>query len=311
MVDVELAKAFPNKQQRLAYYQWYASPIFKRINNVEGTEQQYCPDAPTLINRLMSTDYTNPKEVWDLAMLKLLDRRPVILIGQSRKISYEVLFSTRLEAKPLKLPETRDVQMDHILGINANVEPVELPKKYEPPSASVVQRRKRSDFLSSESHESTESDSVDFTTFNIMYQIGILRVYAGTSTNQSEAIKDVYGWSDTGFVVVLDITNGKARGVWIVYNFNPVSPEGDRYRVENEDDWGWLPGYEGHDKQDFQFSVAKIADKLSDLKAGREFKLQNQLRYEPELVRVVKNGMGNLQRQTVEEKDLNMSGLPP
>ncbi|KAL8726072.1 MAG: hypothetical protein Q9166_006951 [cf. Caloplaca sp. 2 TL-2023] len=283
-----LKHAIPDKTERFAYHDWCTTPFKKQVANAPGTEQQYCPDGPSLINHLHTTDYTDPNALVTLAQLFRLDHVPAIVIGSSRNVLYGVLLARKLHAnKQVTDIEKRRVLVDIVLGMNANVEPV----------------LKRSDFYSSESHHSTESEYADITSFNILSQIGSLMAYEGKGETVSEAVKDTEHWKNTGFIVVSDITTGRARGVWIVYNFWPIDISGDRYHIEEDDEWGWLPNYDGDSPEDYQFSVAKIADNLIELKPSFVFKLRHRLRHEPELVRVVKDGMGRLQRQMVEMED--------
>ncbi|KAL8782715.1 MAG: hypothetical protein Q9213_005139 [Squamulea squamosa] len=265
-------------------------------------------DRPTLIKRLKETDYTDTKALWDLVRHWKLRHCPVTIVGTSRGALYDVVLVTVLHAsRPPKYPQDRRMLSEDVLGININVEPVEEPKDQ---SASLV-RRKRSKFQSKKSHHSTNSDDPDLNTFNIMHQIGILRAYQGKYNTTKDAIDDDSRWYDTGFVLVSDITSGKARGIWIVYNFNPTTCSGEEVcHIEDDVVWGWLPGYEDDldDPSNGQFSVAKVADSVSELGETFTFELRHRLRHEPELVNVVKCKTGKLQRQTVEEKDY--CGLP-
>ncbi|KAL8839279.1 MAG: hypothetical protein Q9170_001796 [Blastenia crenularia] len=294
---IKLKQYLPDKKDQAEYYAWCAGPLRQQI---EAKKESWCPDGTTVKKLLQDLNYTDTQSMWDLDLLYRLDYLPVILVGRSRGILFDVLLTPVLCAsRQIKGNEKRVVLLGSILGINSNVEPIKQSEQ-QPPSPSRSRRRRRSEFRSEESNDSAESDDYDPNNFHIMYQIGALRAYMGKATSDKDKIADKKSWRDTGFALVTDVTTGTARGVWIVYNFYPKDADGDRYHLDDDDEWGWLPGYEGID--DRQFSVAKIADRLSQLGSGFNFGLSNQIPHEPELVRVVKDFYGRLQKQSVEKE---------
>ncbi|KAL8925505.1 MAG: hypothetical protein Q9208_003396 [Pyrenodesmia sp. 3 TL-2023] len=298
---------FTNETERIAYCEWFASPLTKRrTGNCEPEEQQGCMSGPELIEFLRTADYSNCRTLQDLSNLSLLQNCPQIMVGKSKGYHYEVVLAgdQLCVSRPVELPEKRLIMLDNILGINPNVEPTcEAPMTSE----SAPRRTRRSEFNYSYSEDIVKAEPDPTSLFRIMFQVGALRVYQGKCTDVKDMIEDEDHWWDTGFNLVLDITTGRARGVWIVYNFWPQNDEGDHFRIEDEDHWGLL---RGHDREeDDQVSVAKIADDLAELGPDFEFELRHRLGHEPELVDVVRNEAGDLVRQTVQFGD-GMDLLP-
>lgn len=92
----------------------------------------------------------------------------------------------------------------------------------------------------------------------------------------------------------------------------PSIDTGERGHVHHDDDWGYLPELDedgqvqidGGQTEEDQFSVAKIADSLDDLKADYELHFEHKLKHEPEFVRVAKSGKGYLlPRQLIDREE--------
>ncbi len=97
-------------------------------------------------------------------------------------------------------------------------------------------------------------------------------------------------WRNTGFVVVPDITSGRAGAVYLIYNFWRVNPPDDERDYINDDfSWGSLERYE---EDADQFSVAKITNSLEDLGEYHKCLLTNRLTHEPGIVPVVQSAPG-------------------
>ena len=82
----------------------------------------------------------------------------------------------------------------------------------------------------------------------------------------------------TGFCVVIRFgRSGTANGVYLIYDFYPRDEFGDGERDlrTDSDNWGQLPG----DRSGQQFSIAKIADEITELRFGRTFELRDVLDY--------------------------------
>lgn len=261
-----------------------------------------CPSPEEYMDRLKNTSYTDYEQVWWLKNVCWLPYRPVIIVGTSGGITYKVSICTRIQGRHV-LNDARKQMPDNIMGINDNVEPG-LPR--------LTWRRRRNQNFSEESTESTESDDYNPNAFHIFHQIGSLMYYVGNfKANPEKAMRDEKNWAETGFAVVSDVTPGRARGVWLIFDFYPFDDTGERCHFPNDFDWGYLPELDkfgkpqsdGDQTEEDQFSVAKIADSLSDLGADYEFKFEHKLKHEPEFVRVVRSGEGHLLRQLVDREN--------
>ncbi|KAI9759408.1 MAG: hypothetical protein M1840_003361 [Geoglossum simile] len=103
-------------------------------------------------------------------------------------------------------------------------------------------------------------------------------------------------WLPTRFCVAIRFgRSGTANGVYLICDFYPKDESGQRDVRTDSDDWGQLPG--NHSGQ--QFSVAKIADEITELRFGRTFELRDVLDYPIELVRTVKTPQDAIIRATI------------
>lgn len=242
---------------------------------------------------LYNVHWNNLHRVQELHDMTYMNYAPVMLIGQSNTIHYKVVLSTRLKAKDVLINDRRPLMPKNILGFNVNVEP-----------RSGTLRQRRTNNLSTESRDSTESDDYDPASFHIFHQIGHLMCYTEDFITNHDAIKDAKHWIDTGFSVVVDITSGTPRGVWLLYDFWPTDEDGDRTHISNDYSWGWLPP-ELHpyvDEWAEQYSVVKIANSLRDLGPNHEFTLDHPVYHEVEIMPVVMSSIGVLLRQTVDRR---------
>ena len=297
-VEKRLDQAFPEIDDQIAYYEWRSSLLRERANRATVA----CPSPEEYMDRLKNTSYTDYEQVWWLKTVCWLPYRPVIIVGTSGGITYKVSICTRIQGRHV-LNDARKQMPDNIMGISDNVEPG-LPR--------LTWRRRRNQNFSEESTESTESDDYNPNAFHIFHQIGSLMYYVGNfKANPEKAMRDEKNWAETGFAVVSDVTPGRARGVWLIFDFYPFDDTGERCHFPNDFDWGYLPELDkfgkpqsdGDQTEEDQFSVAKIADSLSDLGADYEFKFEHKLKHEPEFVRVVKSGEGHLLRQLVDREN--------
>ncbi|KAK3179433.1 hypothetical protein OEA41_005555 [Lepraria neglecta] len=212
------------------------------------------------MDRLKNTSYTDYKQVWRLENVCWLPYRPVIIVGASGGITYKVSICTRIQG-PHALDDAGEQIPDNIMSINDNVEP-----------------------------------SLRRFTWHWVAHVGNFKA------NPEKAMRDEKNWTETGFAVVSDVTPGRARGVWLIFDFYPFDDTGKRCHFPNNIDWGYLPELDefgkpqsdGDQTEEDQFSVAKIADSLSDLGADYEFRFEHKLKYEPEFLRVIKSGESHL-----------------
>lgn len=77
--------------------------------------------------------------------------------------------------------------------------------------------------------------------------------YAGSSKVLNAAKADTEAWKDTGFAGVSNVTSGRARAVWLVFDFYPVdAASGERYHVGSDHVWGWLPRHGENDDEQYR-----------------------------------------------------------
>ncbi|MCJ1485134.1 hypothetical protein MMC06_005307 [Schaereria dolodes] len=254
------------------------------------------------MNKFFQTNYYDYKEVDSLDAMTLQERQPIIPVGRTRGNLYafypggdEMLQTTDLEHK-YTCKDKRHFLRDTILGINLDVEPVQASNS----------RSRRQLNLSEESTKSGESDDFDPSKFQIFRQLGSLvydrkgNVKQAIEKGGEKAIKKALQkglWASTGFAVVLDITNGKAGAVYLVYDFWPMDDVGDIHHVSNNF-WGFLPDCE---EDEDQFSVAKIADSIKDLGIDHQFLMNSMICHEPEIVPAVQvaDGLPILRQRVV------------
>jgi hypothetical protein len=104
-------------------------------------------------------------------------------------------------------------------------------------------------------------------------------------------------WLPAEFCVVMRFTrSGGANGLYIIYDFYPEAQDGTSRRVDQRVEhmvWGYLPG------GGRQFSIAKIADEIADLRFGRTFELTEVVEHPVELVRCLKTQQETVIRATI------------
>ena len=100
----------------------------------------------------------------------------------------------------------------------------------------------------------------------------------------------------TGFRVVVRFgRDGAANGIYIIYDFYPEDAWGDRETKIPGYYWGHLPDH----KSNQQFSIAKLADTIMELRFGRTFTLTEVLDYPVEIVRAMKTPEDAIIRATI------------
>ncbi|KAI9776287.1 MAG: hypothetical protein M1839_000446 [Geoglossum umbratile] len=244
---------WPNKADRMAYYDWSA----KMADN--EMEQEMTPISPEDLKTMIATMNYNS----DIARGKLVtavERRvvPWLPVG-----SYQNGGIYRIVPGAHGLqPDQPDPKTDrwlismNVLGVNTNA--------------------------STKSNESDDSEIAGF----IFHQIGTLE-YWGDKVENFRSFEDAARgpWLPTGFRVVVRFgRNGAANGIYIIYDFYPKDEGGERGLKVTGDYWGRLP----KDRSNQQFSIAKIADTVMELRFGRTFTFMEVLDYPVELVRAVK-----------------------
>ena len=66
--------------------------------------------------------------------------------------------------------------------------------------------------------------------------------YTGNfKADPEKAMRDKKNWTEIGFVVILDVTLGSVRGVWLIFDFYPFDDTGECCHFPNDVDWGYVP----------------------------------------------------------------------
>ena len=272
----------------MAYFDWALKPF---MDWAFRTPEQV-PTATQYFDLLRQTDFHNLESVQQLHDLTYLQSRPVIIIGRSKGTYYKVVLSTLLQAKNAVWDDKRQLMPKNILGINDNVEP-----------HSPELETRRQGHLPVESKQLSVHDDFNPDAFHVFHQIGSMMYYKDDFAAHGIecASKNSEGWSDTGFAVVVDVTPGHARGVWLICDFWPIELiESERHHVDDED-WGLLPVKDPRDEAGVkQVSRVKIAKSIDVLGPNYEFALDHALYHEPELVPVARSGTGVLLCQTID-----------
>lgn len=69
--------------------------------------------------------------------------------------------------------------------------------------------------------------------------------YHGDYKSPKGAMEDETIYCDTAFAVVAYLTYGRAKGVWLVFDFYPFDEaSAECHHVHDDLDWGWLPNHE-------------------------------------------------------------------
>jgi len=89
--------------------------------------------------------------------------------------------------------------------------------------------------------------------------------------------------------------SGAANGLYLIYDFYPPDDLGNRDERIDTDCWGCLPD----DPDSQQFSMARFADTITELRPGRSFQLMEVVDHLVELV--VQTSDGAIIRVTVAE----------
>ncbi|KAK3369446.1 hypothetical protein B0T24DRAFT_360748 [Lasiosphaeria ovina] len=204
-----------------------------------------------------------------------------------------------------------------ILGINTNI-PIEFAPPHDS-GGSPSKRRYQQRSSGEDSVRSTDSGDVDYGHGFIFAQLGPLYAFTGPH-DWAEARKvmtyddtiEMGHWTATGFGVVTEIDkNGRPGAIWLIYNFyqddytdfGPITrthkPVFDQETMQQLPEKGRL--VEGCTTT---FTVAKIAENLGQLGAGKSFKIDVKEFDERQLVRVkiLAAGQGlHLIRQFIKE----------
>ncbi|KAI9861222.1 MAG: hypothetical protein M1813_005395 [Trichoglossum hirsutum] len=271
---------WPNKVDRMAYYDWSE----KRAD--DKMKQEMTPISREDLKTMIATMNYNSK----IARGKLVTAvdRPIVPwlpVGSHQNGGIYRIVPGAYGLQPDQPdPKTdRTLVSMNVLGVNTNVQPT-LP----------VRSRKAN--FSEASTKSNESDDSEIAGF-VFHQIGTLE-YWGDKDENFHSFEDAARgpWLPTGFRVVVRFgRNGAANGIYIIYDFYPKDAWGERELKITGDYWGRLP----QDRSNQQFSIAKLADTIIELRFGRKFTLTEVLDYPVEIVRAMKTPEDAIIRVTI------------
>jgi hypothetical protein len=271
---------WPTKADHMAYYDWSS----RRADNEMAREMVPVP-REDLVTMITTMNYNRDTDRGRL--VNALERVivPWIPVGSHRngEIYRIAPGALGLQADDNDPKTDRELVPDNVLGVNTNVQPT-------------VPYRSRKANFSEVSTKSNESDDSEIGGF-VFHQIGALEFWGGKVGNFRSYKDAARGpWLPTRFCVVIRFgKSGTANGVYLIYDFYPRDESGERDLRMDSDDWGQLPG----DRSSQQFSVAKIADEITELRFGRTFELRDVLDYPVELVRTVKTPQDAIIRATI------------
>ncbi|KAI9763429.1 MAG: hypothetical protein M1840_000510 [Geoglossum simile] len=275
-----IREKWPNKADRMAYYDW----SMKRAD--DEMKQEMTPISREDLKAMIATMNYNS----NIARGKLVTavERPIVPWLPIGSYQNGGIYRIVPGAHGLQ-PDQPDPQTDrwlismNVLGVDTNVQPT-LPF------------RSRKANFSGASAKSNESDDSEIAGF-VFHQIGTLEHWGDKSENFRSFEDAARGpWLPTGFRAVVRFgKNGAANGIYIIYDFYPKDEWGERRLKVTGDYWGCLP----QDRSNQQFSMAKLADTITELRFGRTFTLTEVLDYPIELVRAVKTPEDAIIRVTI------------
>ncbi|KAI9855158.1 MAG: hypothetical protein M1813_000517 [Trichoglossum hirsutum] len=258
---------WPEKADRMVYYAW----IKKRADALMNAHEMTPIRREDLKKMIATMNYNRATDRGKLVNVLQRTIVPWLPVGNDR---YGEIYRISPGAYGLRPDQPkpkidRELVSMNVLGVNTNVQP-KIP----------FQSRKAN--FSEESTKSDESDDLETGGF-VFHQIGNLEQWGDEPENLTSYDDAANGdWLPTDFYVAVRFgRNGAANGVYIIHDFYPVDESGSRNRKIVTECWGILPG--GGPR----FSIAKIANEITDLRFGRTFDLTEALDYPVELVRAV------------------------
>ncbi|KAH0538689.1 hypothetical protein FGG08_004764 [Glutinoglossum americanum] len=276
-----LNKRWPDKADRMAFYDWSDAIADKRLNEREMTNISPEELTEVLVTMNFNSDIARGK------LVNVLERSvvPWLPVGRDRAGTiYRIVPGAYGLLPDQQDPKTdRELVSMNVLGVNTNVQPT-------------IPFRSRKANFSEESTRSNESDDFDYAGF-VFHQIGNLEYWADDPDdlrNYEDAANGT--WSSTQFHAVMRFgRDGAANGVYVIYDFYPEDEYLEERRKTVRKDWGYLPS----DLSNQRITLAKIANQITDLRFGRTFDFAEALDYPVELVRAVKTPWDTIIRATV------------
>ena len=205
------------------------------FNNTGSTRPDQLPSARDIFQSVRSCNYQDVDQINHLSELLNRTYQPLILLGQHNGLTLKLTPTTSELIPRLNgvADDPRKVLPESVLGINLRA----YQNGYEPqgwqdgllynPKAAPTAPLGRSRRYSSSGHDSTygsgeapnekfEPADVDY--LSIFYQVGKVYMFCGDFSTHVQGQLD-NRWTDTGYVLVIDVTNKLAGSVWLVKNF--------------------------------------------------------------------------------------------
>ncbi|KAI9781162.1 MAG: hypothetical protein M1839_006270 [Geoglossum umbratile] len=265
-----LHKRWPVKADRIAYYRWSGRRADERLY-----ARQMTNISPEELTEMLATmNYNN--EIARGKLVNVLERSvvPWLPVGSDRAGGiYRIVPGAHGLLPDQQDPKTnRELVSMNVLGINTNVQPA-MPFRSLPNLTSLMTRTLQASYFTRSEILSTG--------------VVILRTYEDAANGT---------WFPTRFHAVMRFErNGAANGVFVIYDFYPEDEYLQERRKLDDRDWGYLPS----GLSDQPISIAKIANKITDLRFGRTFDFVGPLDYPVELVRAMKTPEDTIIRVTV------------
>ncbi|KAI9866424.1 MAG: hypothetical protein M1813_001546 [Trichoglossum hirsutum] len=280
-LEEALHKRWPVEADCIAYCRWSGRRADERLH-----ARQMTNISPEELTEILATmNYNN--EIARGKLVNVLERSvvPWLPVGSDRAGGiYRIVPGARGLLPDQQDPKTdRELVSMNVLGVNTNLQPV-------------IPFRSRKANFSEESTRSNESDDSDYAGF-VFHQIGNLEYWGGNPDDLRTYEDAANGtWFPTRFYAVMRFgRNGAANGVFVIYDFYPEDECLQERRKLDDRDWGYLPS----GLSDQPISIAKIANKITDLRFGRTFDFVGPLDYPVKLVRAMKTPEDTIIRVTV------------
>ena len=281
-----LQERFPLEKDRMDYNYW---ALIKRVRESKkaGTFNPITLQPPLpqklLLDLLERTDYNNPAVHFDVAWKLSISREPIPVGKDENGDFYRIIPDPSALLADVQDPVTNhELVRQEFLGVDFNAQP---PGRDHRQTARLPEKSA----FSNNNKKNNDSSKDGF----VFFQLGRVEVlFVEEEDEEVESLEDAWegDWMDTRFCAALRITNdGAADGVYLFYDFYcPDDMTGYRFPKRLGEFWGYL----GEGTR--QFSCARIANRLSDLKLFDPLLLTEVFDRPLELSRAVQTPKGTM-----------------
>lgn len=250
-----LRSAFPNAADRKSMLDYVAKQWDDEMTRTKSAALH--PAFGKVLQNIQDCAFTDCEMVIQLRRSMQAQVMPLVILGTYASNVLKVTI-TPSELQP-RSGQLRGAERDDprkmlphcVLGINIYAddpyyEPVTFFDTHKPAAAFQGPLSSHQDHLEDTLNDRSEvndppikfSDTCDYP--SIVFQIGKVYMYDGDYAQRSEGERSK--WVDTGYVLVADVTHGRAKTVWMVNNFWKWD-ENECIRVRREDwEWSGFPG---------------------------------------------------------------------